>query len=234
MIVRCKISVLNVIQRYRRLWVALKMFAYHQLVLPWNTGWALRIRTETVGMLCSPVRAFSVFCRTRKTSDTATFSARYGADRSVIIVQQFTAITRGVDAQVFNCCRNMNVWNIYFPCMLRKANIRVVKRDDLCTAAKLQWMLDRCLVHLFGSDWDGTICFWSHQTNKKKKGVSSRCLGLIEKLAALFDPRKAAEQSGVPLAPCFIPQNPCSRFFTVNIIPSGIGALGQRAGMKSK
>lgn len=47
---------------------------------------------------------------------------------------------------------------------------------------------------------------------KKKGGERSRCFGLIEKLAALFDPREGAEQSGVSLAPCFILHNPCSRF----------------------
>lgn len=71
-------------------------------------------------------------------------------------------------------------------------------------------------------------------SNTHKKGVRSRCLGPIEKLAALFDPREGAEQSGVSLAPLLHPAEPLQQVFTVNKIPSGISALGQSAEMKSK
>lgn len=49
-------------------------------------------------------------------------------------------------------------------------------------------------------------------SKKKKKRREEQVFGLIEKLAALFDPREGAERSAMSLAPCFILQKPCSRF----------------------
>lgn len=59
-------------------------------------------------------------------------------------------------------------------------------------------------------------------------------MGLIEKLAALFDPRGGRRTERRVISTLLHPAEPLQQVFTVNKIPSGIIALGQRAEMKSK
>lgn len=92
------------------------------------------------------------------------------------------------------------------------------------TGVKLK--LYRCRVHLFGSDSGGTIRFWSHQ-KKKKKAWGAGVWADREAGGSLWSEGGRWTERRV-ISTLLHPAEALQQVFTVNKIPSGISALGQR------